>query len=181
MVCCPWELMEPLPYLSGLFTVQYPFDKVNSSHGVLPMRINGTFTLFVWSVYCAISFDFWRKRRIKNFVWEVCRSHFVGLFLRLTVCNMFLSALDLDNYRTNFISPITRRQILDFQTERDCLQRPISNLMEMEESYPNRYKTLWEKEKLLVTSNFSYSNSVFKWLVYQGRQKVSLCGNGLNF
>ena len=34
-------------------------------------------------------------------------------------------------------------------------------------------------EKLLVTSNFSFSHSVFKRLVSQGRQKVSLCGNGL--
>ena len=38
---------------------------------------------------------------------------------------------------------------------------------------------MWEKEKLLVTSNFSFSHSVFKRLVSQGRQKVSLCGNGL--
>ena len=38
----------------------------------------------------------------------------------------------------------------------------------------------WEKEKLLVTSNFSFSHSVFERLVSQGRQKVSLCGNGLN-
>ena len=37
----------------------------------------------------------------------------------------------------------------------------------------------WEKEKLLVTSNCSFSHSVFKRLVSQGRQKVSLCGNGL--
>ena len=47
------------------------------------------------------------------------------------------------------------------------------------ESYPNGQKTLWEKEKLLVTSNFSFSPSVSKRLVSQGRQKVSLCGNGL--
>ena len=40
-------------------------------------------------------------------------------------------------------------------------------------------KTLLEKEKLLITSNFSFSHSVFKRLVFQGRQKVSLCGNGL--
>ena len=40
-------------------------------------------------------------------------------------------------------------------------------------------KTLWEKEKLLVTSNFSFSHSVFKRLVSQGHQKVSFCGNGL--
>ena len=49
----------------------------------------------------------------------------------------------------------------------------------MEESYPKRQKTLWEKEKLLITSNFSFSHSVFKRLVPQGYQKVSLCGNGL--
>ena len=32
-----------------------------------------------------------------------------------------------------------------------------SNLTKMEENYPNRRKTLWEKEKLLVKSNFSFS------------------------
>ena len=32
----------------------------------------------------------------------------------------------------------------------------------------------------IVTSNFSFSHSVLKRLVSQGRQKVSLCGNGLN-
>ena len=40
-------------------------------------------------------------------------------------------------------------------------------------------RTHWEKEKLLVKSNFSFSHSDFKRLVSQGRQKVSLCGNGL--
>ena len=48
----------------------------------------------------------------------------------------------------------------------------------MAESYPNGKKTMSEKEKLLVTSNFSFSDSVFKKLVSQWRQKVSLCGNG---
>ena len=51
----------------------------------------------------------------------------------------------------------------------------------MAESFPNGKKTLWEKENLLVTSNFSFSHSVFKRLVSQGRQKVSLCGNGLKY
>ena len=35
------------------------------------------------------------------------------------------------------------------------------------------------KRVLLVTSNFSFSHSVFKRLVSQGHQKASLCGNGL--
>ena len=30
-----------------------------------------------------------------------------------------------------------------------------------------------------IASNFFFSHSVFKRLVSQGRQKVSLCGNGL--
>ena len=38
----------------------------------------------------------------------------------------------------------------------------------------SKQKTMWEKEKLLVTSH-----SVFKRLVSQRRQKVLLCGNGL--
>ena len=38
-----------------------------------------------------------------------------------------------------------------------------------------------KKEKLLVMSSFSFSHSVFKRLVSQGRQKVSLCGNGLKW
>ena len=51
--------------------------------------------------------------------------------------------------------------------------------MKMTESYPNGYKTLWEKEKLLVTSNFSFSHSVFKRLVLQTRENQGLLGNGL--
>ena len=49
----------------------------------------------------------------------------------------------------------------------------------MAETYTKGLKTLQEKEKLLVTCNFSFAHSVFKRLVSQGRQKVSLCGNGL--
>ena len=38
---------------------------------------------------------------------------------------------------------------------------------------------LWEKEKLLVTSNFSFSLSVFKRLVLQTRKNQDLFGKGL--
>ena len=41
-------------------------------------------------------------------------------------------------------------------------------------------KTLWEKEKLLVTSNFSFSYSVFKRLGLQTRKNQGLFGKGLN-
>ena len=50
----------------------------------------------------------------------------------------------------------------------------ILNLMKMAESFQNRKH--WEKEKLLITCNFSFSHSVFKSLVLQ------TCKNqGLNF
>ena len=79
---------------------------------------------------------------------------------------------------STFLNPLPDNE---FQTLPNwkSLQTTISNLTKMAERYPNRWKTLWEKEKLLVTSNFSFSHSVFKRLVSQGRQKVSLCGNGL--
>ena len=50
----------------------------------------------------------------------------------------------------------------------------------MAESSPNRWKTLWEKEKLLVTSNFSFSHSVFKRAVLQTRKNQGLFGKGLS-
>ena len=42
------------------------------------------------------------------------------------------------------------------------LQMTISTLMKMAESSPNRKKTLWEKEILLIKSNFFFSHNVFK-------------------
>ena len=41
-------------------------------------------------------------------------------------------------------------------------------------------KHLWEKEKLLVLSNFSFSRSVFKRLILQTRKNQGMCGKGLS-
>ena len=49
----------------------------------------------------------------------------------------------------------------------------------MAERSSNGYKTLWEKEKLLVTSNFSFSHCVFKRLTLQTRKNQGLFGKGL--
>ena len=51
--------------------------------------------------------------------------------------------------------------------------------MKMAESSQNRWKTLWEKEKLLVTSNFFFSLSVFKRIVLQTHKNQDLFGKGL--
>ena len=48
----------------------------------------------------------------------------------------------------------------------------------MTESYPNGYKTLREKEKLLVTSSFSFSYSVFERPVMQTCKNQGLFGKG---
>ena len=50
----------------------------------------------------------------------------------------------------------------------------------MAESSLNRWKTLWEKEKLLVVSNFSLSRSVFKRIVMQTRKNQGLFRKRLN-
>ena len=50
----------------------------------------------------------------------------------------------------------------------------------MAESLTNGKKTLWEKEKLLVMSNFSFSHSVFKSHVQQTRKNEGLFGKGLS-
>ena len=49
----------------------------------------------------------------------------------------------------------------------------------MAENSTNGSKTLWEKEKLLPISNFSFSQRVFKRLVLQTRKKLGLVGEGL--
>ena len=59
------------------------------------------------------------------------------------------------------------------------LRTKIFSLIKMAESFPNGEKTLWEKEKLLVTSNFSFSHSVFKRHLLQTRKNQGLFGKGL--
>ena len=52
--------------------------------------------------------------------------------------------------------------------------------MKILEGSPNMLKTLWEKVKLLIMSNFSFSLGVFKRLVQQTRKNQGLFGKGLN-
>ena len=50
---------------------------------------------------------------------------------------------------------------------------------ENERKLSKRKKTLWEKEKLLVTSHFSFSSSVFKGFVLQTSKKHGLVWEGV--
>ena len=67
-----------------------------------------------------------------------------------------------------------------FQTKRVC-RRQFLTLMKMAESFPKGQKTLREKEKLLVTTIFSFSHSDFKRLTLQTRKNQGLFGKGLRW
>ena len=51
----------------------------------------------------------------------------------------------------------------------------------MENKHHIRKKTLFEKETLLVTSNFSFSNNVFHSYISLVCQNAVLCGNRFKF
>ena len=69
--------------------------------------------------------------------------HAKSLFTKFYCCPSFC------HFFSYLIFPLTLSQ-------NDNLLMTISNLMKMVESFPDGYKTLWEKEILFVTSNFSF-------------------------
>ena len=70
------------------------------------------------------------------------------------------------------------RQILDCSNLEQFADDNFK-FMQMAQSTPKGYEALWEKEKLLVKSNFSFSHSVFKRLELQTRKKQGLFGKRL--
>ena len=80
-----------------------------------------------------------------------------------------------------YILILTLSQMTNFKhfwTERDC-RRQFQIWWKWQKILQMCRKTLWEKEKLLVTSNFSFYDSVFKILVLQTCKSQGLFGNGL--
>ena len=65
-----------------------------------------------------------------------------------------------------------------FHTERVC-RRQFEIWWKWKKVLKMVRKLCGGKEKLLIMSNFSFSHSVFKWLVLQTRKKQSLFGKGL--
>ena len=60
-----------------------------------------------------------------------------------------------------------------------CLTSRLRKCDENGRKLSKRVENTVGKEKLPVTSDFSFFHSVFKRLIFQGRQKGSLCVNGL--
>ena len=77
---------------------------------------------------------------------------------------MFVSTFPIDKFQTLPNSKTLQTTILIF--------------LKMVESSPKGYKTLREKEKLLVTSNF-FSHRIFKRLVLQTHENKGLFGKRL--
>ena len=77
------------------------------------------------------------------------------------------------------VYPFPKRQILDSSKLKEFADDNFKS-DENGRSSSNRYKTLWEKEKWLVKSNFFFSRSVFKRLVLQTHKNQGSFGKGLS-
>ena len=88
------------------------------------------------------------------------------------VCNLGPSwpSCSCFSYKLNPLSHYQTTNFRLFLTERVC-RRQFQVLLKWQ-------KTLWEKEKLLVTSNFSFSHSVFKRIVSRGVKRCYCVGMG---
>ena len=60
-----------------------------------------------------------------------------------------------------------------------CLKLDQSKVLPFGNELKDWKKKLWEKEKMLVTSIFSFSHSVFKRLLSWGRLKLGFYGKEL--
>ena len=76
------------------------------------------------------------------------------------------------------VNPLADDKILD-QTKLEASAGNKLNVTKMIISVFDRVENIVGKGEIACTSNFSFSHNVFKRLLSQTRQKVSLCGNGL--
>ena len=80
----------------------------------------------------------------------------------------------------NLLNPFPNNKILDL-TKLEAFADDKLNVTKVMISVFDRVKNIVGKKEIACTSNFSFSHNVFKRLLSQTRQKVSLCGNGLTF
>ena len=76
-------------------------------------------------------------------------------------------------------NPFPHDKVLD-QTKLKAFADNKLNVTEMIISVFDRVENIVGKRENAYTSNFSFSHNVLKRLPSQRRQKVSVCGNGLN-
>ena len=81
-------------------------------------------------------------------------------------------------WRTCILNPFPHDNILD-QTKSKAFADDKLSATKMIISVFDRVENIVGKGEIAYTSNFSFSHKVFKRLLSQTRQKVSLCGNRL--
>ena len=79
---------------------------------------------------------------------------------------------------TKELNPLPDDKILD-ETKLKAFADDKLNVTKMVTSVFNRVENIVGKGEIACTSNFSFSHNVFKRLLSQTCQKVSLCGNGV--
>ena len=99
-------------------------------------------------------------------VLELCKTQFSSIY----------SLWFKDHFPLNLT--ITRRKIVDSSKLKEFANDNFK-FDENGRKLSKRVENTVGRREIARTSNFSFSYSVFKRLVSQGRQKVSLCGNGL--
>ena len=77
-----------------------------------------------------------------------------------------------------YFNPFPHDKILD-KTKLKAFADDKLNVTKMIFSIFDRVENIVGKGEIACTSHFSFSHNVFKRLLSQGDQKVSLCGNGL--
>ena len=79
----------------------------------------------------------------------------------------------------NVINPLPDDKILDWSKWKQIAEKCYS-AFKIENKYHKGWTTLWEEDKLLVTSNFSFSYNVFHSYIYLLCQNAVLCVNRLS-
>ena len=79
-----------------------------------------------------------------------------------------------------FVNPFPHDKIMN-QTKLKAFADDKLNVTKMIISVFDRVENIVEKGEIAGTSNFSFTHNIFKRLLSQRHQKVSLCGNGLTY
>ena len=140
-----------------------------------------SFLPFSSNVKCRLQ-PVWVQKSLKFVVWERVKFDENDRKFSKRVENIFPQSFrktcSADMWKQGLVckrvNPFPNDKILDWS-----ILKEFANFMKMAECFPNGQNTLWEKEKLLVTSNFSFSHSVFKRHVLQTCENKGLFAKGL--
>ena len=83
-----------------------------------------------------------------------------------------------NHYFSDSLRMLTHSHSTKFWTSPDGEHLGMTNVTKMVVSVSERVENMVGKGEIACISNFSFSHNVFKRLLSQTHQKVSLCGNG---